>query len=73
MGSPEILIIGGGLTGCVAAVEAVERGRSVVVVEKRAYLGREISAHDHTFVASDGSDDALRLAIGRRDTHPLPE
>jgi hypothetical protein len=32
----------------------------VVVVEKRAYLGREISAYNHTFVACKATDVAFR-------------
>jgi hypothetical protein len=57
---PDLLIVGGGLGGCLAAVEAVERGLSVVIVEKRVYLGREISAYNHTFARCLQDDDALR-------------
>jgi hypothetical protein len=32
----------------------------VAVVEKRAYLGREISAHNHTFVGCEADDAAFR-------------
>ncbi|MDX9980885.1 MAG: FAD-dependent oxidoreductase [Lentisphaeria bacterium] len=56
----DVLVVGGGLAGCLAAVRAAEQGRSVVVIEKRAYLGREISACNHTFVACQADDGAFR-------------
>lgn len=56
----DVLVVGGGLAGCLAAVRAAQAGRSVVVVEKRAYLGREISAYNHTFVGCQPDDGALR-------------
>ncbi|MCK6488857.1 MAG: FAD-dependent oxidoreductase [Planctomycetes bacterium] len=49
--APELAVVGGGLMGCMAAVAAARRGRRTVVVEKRQYLGREVAACDHSFVA----------------------
>ena len=34
----EVLVLGGGLSGCFAAIAAARRGRSVVIVEKGATL-----------------------------------
>ena len=56
----DLIVYGGGLVGVLAALEAHGRGLSVAVVEKRAYLGREISAHNHTFMDASEGDDALR-------------
>lgn len=56
----DVLVVGGGVLGCLAAVSAAEAGYSVAVIEKRAYLGREISAHNHTFVRCAADDEAFR-------------
>ena len=56
----DVVVVGGGIAGCLAAVAAAERGRSVAVVEKRAYLGREVSAYNHTFVGCAADDGAFR-------------
>lgn len=40
-----ILIAGGGLGGCFAAMQAVKAGLEAVLVERRTFLGREISAY----------------------------
>lgn len=49
----DLVVIGGGLSGCLAAIRAAEAGLQVVLVEKREYLGREITAYNHTFVRLD--------------------
>jgi quinone-modifying oxidoreductase subunit QmoA len=38
-----ILVVGGGISGMTAAIEAAETGKRVVLVEKRAYLGGRVS------------------------------
>ena len=38
-----ILVVGAGISGITAAVEAAETGKNVVLVEKRAYMGGRIS------------------------------
>jgi len=38
-----ILVVGGGISGMTAALEAVETGKKVVLVEKRPYLGGRVS------------------------------
>ena len=38
-----ILVVGAGISGITAAVEAAETGKEVVLVEKRAYMGGRIS------------------------------
>jgi len=39
---PTILVVGGGIAGITAAVEAAEAGYEVVIVEKEAYLGGRV-------------------------------
>lgn len=38
-----ILVVGGGISGMTAALEAAETGKKVVLVEKRAFLGGRVS------------------------------
>jgi len=38
-----ILVVGGGISGMTAALEAAETGKQVVLVEKRSYLGGRVS------------------------------
>lgn len=56
----DLVVIGGGLSGCMTAIRAAEKGLKVVLAEKREYLGREIAAYNHTFIDLDGSDSFNR-------------
>jgi len=44
-----ILIIGGGITGITAAVEAAEAGNDVILVEKNPYLGGRVAGMNQYF------------------------
>lgn len=57
---PQLIIAGGGLVGVMAAAAAAGRGLRVLVVEKRAYLGGEITAHGQTFVGGETGDGFFR-------------
>ena len=43
MAGKPILVVGGGISGITAAVEAAETGREVVLVEKRPFLGGNVA------------------------------
>ncbi|MCK5001904.1 MAG: FAD-dependent oxidoreductase, partial [Gammaproteobacteria bacterium] len=38
-----ILVVGGGISGMTAAIEAAEVGKQVIVIEKRASIGGRVS------------------------------
>ena len=38
----DVLVIGAGAAGCIAAIKAAEAGASVALLEKNAKLGRKI-------------------------------
>ncbi len=38
-----IIVVGGGISGMTAALEAAETGKQVILIEKRAYLGGRVS------------------------------
>ncbi|MBF0157892.1 MAG: CoB--CoM heterodisulfide reductase iron-sulfur subunit A family protein [Magnetococcales bacterium] len=48
-GSQTILVVGGGISGLTAAVEAAEVGYSVILVEKNPYLGGRVAQHNKYF------------------------
>lgn len=49
-GSPQtLLVIGGGIAGMTAAIEAAEVGRDVVLVEQNPYLGGRVAQFYHYF------------------------
>ncbi|MBI4979901.1 MAG: FAD-dependent oxidoreductase [Spirochaetes bacterium] len=58
--TPDVLIIGGGIIGCMTAVAVKKRGLDPLIIEKRSYLGSEVAAFNHTFVGCESDDASLR-------------
>ena len=42
----DVIVAGGGVAGAVAALQAAEAGRSVILLESRNYYGQELTATD---------------------------
>lgn len=61
-----LLVVGGGIAGMTAAVDAAEAGKNVILLERRGYLGGDAELFGH----ADGEEDprevvaALRQKIG---------
>ena len=49
MANKSILVVGGGISGITAAVEAAEVGYEVFLVERNAYLGGKVSQINEYF------------------------
>jgi len=51
MGDQErkILVVGGGISGMTAAIEAAEAGAEVVLIEKNPYLGGRVASLNQYF------------------------
>jgi quinone-modifying oxidoreductase subunit QmoA len=45
----DILVVGGGISGLTAAIEAAEAGKDVILIEKEAYLGGRVTQMYHYF------------------------
>lgn len=53
----DLIVVGGSLGGCFAAMHAAKQGLSVLLIESRTYLGREITASLRPWIGSSGIDD----------------
>ena len=47
--SSDLLVVGGGIAGITAAVEAAETGLSVTLVEKNPYIGGKVAQFNKYF------------------------
>jgi quinone-modifying oxidoreductase, subunit QmoA len=65
-----ILVIGGGISGLTAAVEAAEAGCEVVLVEKNAYLGGRVARSHQYFPKLCPPQCGLEINLRRIRTNP---
>ncbi len=65
-----ILIIGGGISGLTAAIEAAEAGANVTVVEKEAYLGGRVARTNLYFPKMCPPSCGLEINLRRVKTNP---
>jgi quinone-modifying oxidoreductase subunit QmoA len=65
-----ILVIGGGITGITAAVEAAEAGQEVVLVEKRPYMGGRVAQLNQYFPKLCPPSCGLEINLRRFRTSP---
>lgn len=63
----DVIVVGGSLAGCFAAIHAAKQGASVLLIEPRTYLGREITAYMRPWLQSSGierADEAMKSILG---------
>jgi quinone-modifying oxidoreductase subunit QmoA len=65
-----VLVIGGGISGLTAAVEAAEAGADVVLVEKEAFLGGRVARSNLYFPKMCPPTCGLEINLRRIRTHP---
>ena len=70
-GRGKVLVIGGGITGITAAIEASEAGCEVVLVEKEAYLGGRVARTNQYFPKMCPPLCGLEINLRRFKTNPL--
>ncbi len=70
MGSQEILVIGGGISGVTAAVEAAEVGYDVTLIEQTPYLGGRVSKMNSYFPKLCAPDCGLEINYRRIKMNP---
>jgi heterodisulfide reductase subunit A-like polyferredoxin len=66
-----ILVIGGGISGITAAIEAAEAGCQVVLVEKQAFLGGRVARSHQYFPKLCPPQCGLEINLRRIRTNPL--
>lgn len=65
-----ILVIGGGISGLTAAIEAAEAGANVTIVEKEAYLGGRVARTNLYFPKMCPPSCGLEINLRRVKTSP---
>jgi quinone-modifying oxidoreductase subunit QmoA len=65
-----VLVIGGGITGLTAAIEAAEAGCEVVIVEKAAFLGGRVARSYQYFPKLCPPQCGLEINLRRLKTNP---
>ena len=65
-----ILVVGGGISGVTAALEAAEAGRDVVLVEKNPYLGGRVAQLYHYFPKLCPPNCGLEINFRRMRVNP---
>ena len=69
-GRGTILVIGGGITGITAAIEASEAGSDVIVVEKEAFVGGRVARMNKYFPKMCPPTCGLEINMRRFRTNP---
>jgi len=81
--SADLVIIGGGLGGCAAAIAALRNGRHVVMTEETDWIGGQLTSQgvppdEHRWIESSGANSSYRKLRSRirdyyRQNYPLLE
>lgn len=69
-GKRPILVVGGGISGITAAVEAAEAGYEVILVEKESYLGGRVVRFNHYFPKLCSPSCGLEINYRRIKNNP---
>ena len=69
-GRGKILVIGGGISGLTAAIEAAEAGADVTIVEKEAYVGGRVARTNLYFPKMCPPTCGLEINLRRVKTNP---
>lgn len=68
--SSDLLVVGGGIAGITAAIEAAETGLSVTLVEKTPYIGGKVAQFSQYFPKLCPPSCGLEINIRRLRTNP---
>ena len=68
--SSDLLVVGGGIAGITAAVEAAETGLSVTLIEKSPYIGGKVAQFSQYFPKLCPPSCGLEINIRRLRTNP---
>lgn len=71
MDNKSILVVGGGMSGLTAALEAAEVGYEVILLEKESYLGGRVAQLHHYFPKLCPPNCGLEINFRRMRVNPL--
>jgi len=71
--NPATLIIGGGISGMIAALEIANAGKQVYLIEKSDHLGGQVLKFDLTFPHLSSAQQMIRPIIQRVMNNPMIE
>ena len=69
--SSDLLVVGGGIAGITAAIEAAETGLNVILIEKNPYIGGKVAQFNQYFPKLCPPSCGLEINIRRLRTNPL--
>ena len=69
--SSDLLVVGAGIAGITAAVEAAETGMNVILIEKKPYIGGKVTQFSKYFPKLCPPACGLEINIRRLRTNPL--
>lgn len=64
MKDTNVIVIGGGIAGCLAAKAASKSGMNVTLIESRSFLGYETNATNKTWIKNGRTEYELPILIG---------
>ncbi|MCL6558071.1 MAG: FAD-dependent oxidoreductase, partial [Firmicutes bacterium] len=70
MGNKSILVVGGGISGLTAAIEASEVGYEVFIIEKNPYLGGRVAQMNQYFPKLCPPNCGLEINFRRIKSNP---
>ncbi len=71
--SVDIVVLGGGIAGFYAALEAARQGHRVALVERRGFVGHELTATGHSWILNGSTSHEVFEAVGARKKLMLRE
>ncbi len=71
--SVDIAVLGGGVAGYYAALEAARQGKRVALIERRGFVGHELTATAHSWILNGSTSHEVFQAVGARKKLMLRE
>jgi hypothetical protein len=68
-----VIVVGGGIPGCIAAVEAARLGYKALIIEEREFLGHELTATGKTWLQCRTLGGELAVLVGAEKKRLLAE
>jgi hypothetical protein len=71
--SVDIAVLGGGMAGYYAALEGARQGKRAALIERRGFVGHELTATGHSWILNGSTSHEVFQAVGARKKLMLRE